>query len=235
MNGFPFVDVIIFAAIAAFLVLRLRGVLGRRSGHEQKMDDLFQRKRRGQEEQGQDKVVPMPGRRSEESEADAEAAAAGEVAADSSDPVRAGLTQIRLADSSFDADGFMQGARAAFEMIVDAYAKGDSKSLRPLLANDVFQDFDGAIREREDNRQTLETTLVGIDSAEIVEAELQGKTAFVTVKFVSQQVNVLRDDAGEVVEGDPNEVAVITDIWTFARNTRSRDPNWTLVATNSAN
>jgi predicted lipid-binding transport protein (Tim44 family) len=235
MNGFPFVDVIIFAAIAAFLVLRLRGVLGRRSGHEQKMDDIFNRDGRSQEESGQDKVIPMPGRGGEENESEAEAAAAGEVAADSSDPVRAGLTQIRLADSSFDADGFVQGARAAFEMIVDAYAKGDSKTLRPLLANDVFQDFDGAIKEREKNSQTLETTLVGIESTDIMEAELQGKTAFVTVKFVSQQVNVLRDADGNVVEGDPNEVATITDIWTFARNTRSRDPNWTLVATNAAN
>ncbi|MDX1711240.1 MAG: Tim44/TimA family putative adaptor protein [Rhodovibrionaceae bacterium] len=232
MNGFPFVDVIIFAAIAAFLVLRLRGVLGRRTGHEQKMEDMF--KREGRQEDGeQDTVVQMPDRR-RESEQGGDDKAAQEVD-ESGDPVRAGLTQIRLADSSFDPDGFLQGARAAFEMVVDAYARGDSKTLRPLLANDVFQDFDGAIKEREKNKQSLETTLVGIESADIVEAELQGKTAFITVKFVSEQVNVLRDAKGEVVEGDPNEVAKITDIWTFARNTRSRDPNWTLVATNAAN
>jgi predicted lipid-binding transport protein (Tim44 family) len=233
MNGFPFVDVIIFAAIAAFLVLRLRGVLGRRSGHEQKMDDVFKREGRNQEDSEQDTIVHMPDRRREAEQGGKEAAA--QDVDESGDPVRAGLTQIRMADQSFEPDGFLQGARAAFEMIVDAYANGDSKTLRPLLANDVFQDFDGAIKEREKNKQSLETTLVGIESADIVEAELQGKTAFITVKFVSEQVNVVRDAKGNVVDGDPNEVAKITDIWTFARNTRSRDPNWTLVATNAAN
>ena len=93
--------------------------------------------------------------------------------------------------------------------------------------------FAGAINEREDANETLETTMVGISHAEIIEAELQQKTAFVTVKFISEQVNVTRDADGEVVDGDPNHVAKITDIWTFARNTRSRDPNWTLVATRS--
>jgi predicted lipid-binding transport protein (Tim44 family) len=233
MNGFPFVDVIIFAAIAAFLVLRLRGVLGRRSGHEQKMDDVFKREGRNQEDSEQDTIVHMPDRRREAEQGGKEAAA--QDVDESGDPVRAGLTQIRMADQSFEPDGFLQGARAAFEMIVDAYANGDSKTLRPLLANDVFQDFDGAIKEREKNKQSLETTLVGIESADIVEAELQGKTAFITVKFVSEQVNVVRDAKGNVVDGDPNEVAKITDIWTFARNTRSRDPNWALVATRSPN
>ena len=83
--------------------------------------------------------------------------------------------------------------------------------------------------------EALETTMIGVNEAEIIEAELQGRTAFVTVKFVSEQINVTRDAKGEVVDGDPNQVASITDIWTFARNTRSRDPNWTLVATRSSN
>ena len=77
--------------------------------------------------------------------------------------------------------------------------------------------------------------MVGITEAAIIEAELQGRTAFITIKFVSEQVNVVRDSDGEVVEGDPNHVTKITDIWTFARNTRSRDPDWTLVATRSPN
>ena len=229
-NGLQLFDIILFAAIAAFLVLQLRRALGRRTGHEQPRDyDGFQR--RSREEDGGDKVIPLPDRNHEPRDESRDSPAA-EPAADA-DPLSAGLTQIKLADRSFQDDTFLQGARAAFEMIVNSFAAGDTKALRPLLANDVFDDFTGAMTEREAANQTLETTLVGITNAEIIEAELQGRTAFVSIKFVSDQINVLKDEEGRIVEGDPNEVTQITDIWTFARNTRSRDPNWTLVATRS--
>jgi predicted lipid-binding transport protein (Tim44 family) len=145
------------------------------------------------------------------------------------------LTQIKLADRSFDTKGFVNGAKAAFEMIVSAFSQGDSKILRPLLSNDVYDDFNGAIKAREERDETLESTLVGISESDIIEAELQGKTAFVTVKFVTEQINITRDAQGEAVNGDSSGVSTVTDIWTFARNTRSRDPNWTLVATGSSN
>ena len=119
-------------------------------------------------------------------------------------------------------------------MVLDAFTKGDTKNLRPLLSNDVYEDFSGAIKSRADNNETLENSLVGISEAEIIEAELQDKTAFITVKFVSEQINVTRNAEGEVVDGDPGEVTKVTDIWTFARNTRSRDPNWTVVATGTS-
>jgi predicted lipid-binding transport protein (Tim44 family) len=118
-------------------------------------------------------------------------------------------------------------------VIVEAFAKGESGTLRPLLSDEVFAQFDGAIRAREEARQTLTTTLVGIREAEIVDAALEGRTAQVTVRFVSEQINVTRDSEGRVVDGDPSAVATVTDVWTFARNTASRDPNWLLVATTS--
>ncbi len=222
-DGIQFLDIILFAAIAAFLVLRLRSVLGRRSGNEQgpKYDPF---RKRSAEEAGEDKVIALPDRG-----AQAESQSAG------TSPLEQGLTQIKLADRNFDPEGFGGGAKVAFEMIITAFAGGDAKTLRPLLSNDVFEDFSGAIKSRLDKQETLESTLVGISEAEIIEAELQGKTAFITVKFVSEQINVTRNAAGDVVEGDPSGVATVTDIWTFARNTRSRDPNWTLVATGSSN
>ena len=116
-------------------------------------------------------------------------------------------------------------------MIITAFSAGDTKALRPLLARDVFEDFSGAIKEREANNETLETTFVGICKAEITEAELRERTAYVTVTFTSEQINVLKDSEGRILDGDPNSVTTITDVWTFARNTKSRDPNWTLVAT----
>jgi predicted lipid-binding transport protein (Tim44 family) len=228
-DGIQFLDIVLFAAIAAFLVLRLRSVLGRRNGNEQtpKYDPF--RKRSG-EEAPEDKVVTLPDR-----SAQSDAKEAGKAAAGGGSPLEQGLTQIRMADRGFEPEGFIAGAKVAFEMVISAFAAGDTKTLRPLLSNDVFEDFSGAIKARQDKNETLESTLVGISEAEIIEAELQGKTAFVTIKFVSEQINVTRDAAGEVVDGDPGGVATVTDIWTFARNTRSRDPNWTLVATGTSN
>lgn len=241
-NGFQFLDIILFAAIAAFFILRLRGVLGKRTGHEKPSTFDQARRRKEAGEQAEDKVIPLPDRSrgrggEEEAPEAAEPVEARETASPGGNgagtPLEAGLTQIRLADRSFDPDEFLKGARAAFEMIIGAFAAGDTKALRPLLSNDVYGDFAGAIEGRQKAGQVLETTLVGITKAEILEAELQNRTAFVTVEFVSEQVNVLRDSEGRVIEGDPNTVTTITDVWTFARNTRSRDPNWTLVATST--
>lgn len=229
-DGIQFFDIILFAAIAAFLVLRLRSVLGRRQGHEEppKYDPF---RDRGKDEAAEEKVIQLPERSGQTAGGEAEPGAE----AGGATPLEQGLTQIKMADRNFESDSFVSGAKVAFEMVVAAFANGDAKTLRPLLSNDVYEDFSGAIKAREDNKETLESTLVGISEAEIVEAELQGKTAFVTIKFVSEQINVTRSAEGEAVEGDPNSVTTVTDIWTFARNTRSRDPNWTLVATDSSN
>jgi predicted lipid-binding transport protein (Tim44 family) len=242
-EGFQFFDIILFAAIAAFLVLRLRSVLGKRTGHQERPShDPFNQPQSGGRPNGQgsardrDKVIPMPDRNNKRPEQEAEEVTDADLreAAEKADtPLSAGLTQIKLADRDFDEEGFVEGAKAAFEMVVTAYAEGDRETLKQLLANDVYKDFEAALSERERAGHTLETTLVNIREADIIEAELQQKTAFVTVKFVTEQINVVRDRTGEPIEGDPEHVADVTDIWTFARNTRSRDPNWTLVATRS--
>lgn len=226
-EGSQLLDILLFAAIAAFLVLRLRNVLGRRTGHESRPDfDPFKQKQEAPQSRPgteDDKIIPLPanGRRSQEANIDA------------SDPVSAGITQIRLADGSFDPESFLKGARTAFEMIVESFAKGDKETLRRLLADEVYRDFSRAIDERQQEGLRLETTLVTLHEPEIIEAELQDRTAFVTVKLVSEQINVTRDRENRIIEGDPSDVIRLTDIWTFARNTRSRDPNWSLVATSS--
>jgi predicted lipid-binding transport protein (Tim44 family) len=243
MSDGTFIEIVILAAVAAFFILKLRSVLGKRTGHEERSDfDPFNPSKDNGAKNGDDKVIQLPDRgqgkplsedelfEAKKHEAEEELEAAG-----SDGPVAAGITQIKLADRDFDARQFVAGARSAFEMIIGAFAEGDVKTLRPLLANDVYDDFSGAIRQREENKESLETTLIGITTAEIIEAEMQQKTAFVTVKFVSEQVNVTRDSEGRIVDGDPNHVSKVTDIWTFARNTRSRDPNWALVATRSPN
>lgn len=226
-NGFQFIDIIFFAMLAAFLVLRLRGVLGRRDGHEGGHRDPFTQNRK--QETADDTIIRLP-------DANGAPTDAEPVANDDDAPMDAlteGIAAIRGADRGFDPTELVVGARVAFEMILGAYAAGDSKTLKPLLSNEVFANFDMSIREREKAGETMEDTLIGIKTADIVEAYLEEWVAQVTVKFVSEQVNVIHDAEGKVVDGDPNAVVTVTDFWTFARDTKSRDPNWTLVATRS--
>ena len=187
---------------------------------------------RHRETEAEGNVIELPDR----TEADAEPERDDDVAFEppsSDDPVAHGIARIRAADPAFDPAEFEAGARAAFEAIVHAFATADTGTLRALLDDEVFDNFERAIRERLDAAETLETTVVGIEKAEIVEASMSGRNAVVTVTFVSEQVNVTRDADGEVIEGDPAQVTDVTDIWTFARNTRSRDPNWKLIETRS--
>ncbi|MBC7134383.1 Tim44/TimA family putative adaptor protein [Oceanibaculum nanhaiense] len=222
-DGLPFLDIIFFAMVAAFLILRLRSVLGRRTGNERDRPDPFSPK--PEAENDADNVVALPQRAKQA--ADLEDAPPGSVAA--------GLTQIKLADSSFEEKYFANGSRAAFEMIVEAFARGDREALRPLLANEVYDRFAGAIDSREARKETLETRLIALNAADITEARMNGPLAEVTVEFVSEQVNLTRNAAGEVIDGDPDEVETVVDIWTFRRDTRSDDPNWLLAATRTPN
>ena len=232
-GGFQFFDIVLLALVAAFIILRLRSVLGRRDG--------FQGRPRDPLDPGHiktndnDRVIPLP-KRDNGPVIDippAEAAEAEATIEDSVDmsPLGVGLAQIHRADPSFNTEDFMVGARTAFEMIISAYHRNDTDALRPLLSEDVFGDFARAIEVREKAGESLEASLVGIKTADFVEAFLDGRVANVTVKFVSDQVNVTRDAEGRIIDGDPNTVTPVTDFWTFARDTRSRDPNWTLVAT----
>lgn len=236
MGGeFQFFDIIILAMIAGFLVLRLRRVLGRRDGHEGNYPDPFRDHDKRQadhqtDQDGDDNVVRLPDR-----SADIDAPMSEPATADVNDPLSAGLTQIKVVDPSFNPAEFVEGAKVAFEMVLNAFAAGDRKSLRNLLSPDVFANFDEAITEREKAGEKLDDTLVGIRSANIVEASMDGRNALVTVKFVSEQISSLKDAEGRVLEGNPNEVIDVTDIWTFTRDTRSSDPNWTLIGTDSNN
>ena len=123
----------------------------------------------------------------------------------------------------------------SFGMIVTAFAQGDTPTLRPLLSDDVYDNFAAAIRSRQSSGESLETKVVNIRDADLIEARMDGRTAFVTIKFVSEQINVTRDSAGTIIDGDPDQPLEVVDIWTFARNTRSRNPNWTLIETRVPN
>jgi predicted lipid-binding transport protein (Tim44 family) len=224
---------IIFLALAVFIFLRLRSVLGQRTGRERPPYDPFSARDQVRGSTG-DKVVTLPTRAVEQAAKPVEPvepvdrwkgiAASGSATA-------AGLDAILAVDKSFDPRHFLTGARAAYEMIVVAFAQGDRRTLREWLSKEVYDSFDGVIRERESRGETTETRFVSIDTTEIAGAEMRGRTAHVAVRFVSQLVSVTRDKSGNVVDGNPDKVTDVTDAWTFARDVTSRDPNWKLVAT----
>ena len=145
--------------------------------------------------------------------------------------IATGLEAIAAEDKGFDAKHFITGARAAYEMIVLAYAQGDRRTLKNLLSREVYEGFEAAIRDREAKGQAVETRFVAIDRSDLTSAEVRGRVAQITARFVSQIISVTRNKAGEVIEGNAEKVIDVTDIWTFARDLSSRDPNWKLVAT----
>lgn len=226
MEGFQFIDIIILAMAAGFIILRLRSVLGRRTGHEPTADP------RGEEPfvRNPDNVVPMPTppvRRSRESVmGDIEPAYQGTA-------LEPGLVQIKMADPSFSATAFLEGAAKAFEMIVSAYARHDADTLKPLLSADVYARFAAAIQDREDRGESMETELVVLKPPKLESVDVREGRAFVEVRFQSEQVNLVKDKSGAVIEGDRDHVDSVTDVWTFARELGASDPNWVLVATRS--
>ncbi|HYM71876.1 MAG TPA: Tim44/TimA family putative adaptor protein [Stellaceae bacterium] len=219
MGDIPhYFDIILFGMVAAFLVLRLRSVLGRRTGNERRRDDIL----RGPTPAA-DKVVtlaPRPG-----------AAVSPAPIAAPANTVADGLAQIAAAEPGFGAEHFLAGARGAFELIVAAFAKDDKAQLRSLLSDDVFIPFAAAIDQRAAAGETLETRIDKLKDIDIIAAGMVGREARVTVKIVSDQINVLRAHDGSIVDGDPQNLIEKSDFWTFARDTRSSDPNWLLVAT----
>jgi predicted lipid-binding transport protein (Tim44 family) len=224
---------IIFLALAVFIFLRLRSVLGQRTGRERPPYDPSY-SARDAVRSSNDNVVALPGRGGEtppaaEPSVDPEERWKG--VAEPGSPIAAGLDAIAQGDPSFDAKHFVAGARQAYEMIVTAYAEGDRRALRNLLSRDVYEGFDNAIRDRETKGETAETRFVSIDRSDVTGAEVKGPTAQVTVRFVSQLVSVTRDRSGNVIDGNPDKDTDVTDVWTYARDISSRDPNWKLVAT----
>jgi predicted lipid-binding transport protein (Tim44 family) len=233
-GGFQFIDIIFLAMVAGFVALRLRSVLGRRTGEEAAPPaDPFRRPERVPDQrvadqrlpddrsvEGRDEVVvPLPGRGAQRVPGVADAQAAQ------------GVAEIQVADRSFEVDSFISGARWAYEIVVNAFAAGDTETLKPLVSDEVFRNFTDALEARKASGNTVETSIAAIKGAEIVGAALRGRVAEVTVRFVSDLVSVTRNPAGNVVEGHPTAPREVTDIWTFSRDTRSRDPNWTLIAT----
>ena len=220
-GGFP-IDLILFAMIAAFLVLRLRGVLGRRTGFERPPAPL--------EPQAPGEAPRTIDTTAEElGEARALPGRARSLPSPAS-PAGQALARIRAVDPSFDPAAFLDGAESAFRMIVTAFAAGDRETLRALLSPEVYADFAAAIAAREQAGETQRTEIRAMRESTIVEADLRGTFATIGVRFVTDQVNVTTGQGGILVSGSEAVVETI-DIWSFARDLNAADPTWLLVGT----
>ncbi|CAN0654668.1 Tim44/TimA family putative adaptor protein [Nitratireductor aquimarinus] len=231
MEFFDF-GTIFFLIAAVVIFFQLRNVLGRRTGNERPPFDPYTAGRRSSSEEKSgdgENVVSLP-RRKGAPEPDLTYADIDKAAKPGSE-LNKGMRAIRDADASFAPKSFVEGAKMAYEMIVMAYADGDRRTLKNLLSREVYEGFVAAIDEREKRNEKIESSFVGIDSMDIVAAEMKGSEAHVTLRIVSELISATRDGAGEVIDGDPETVAEVKDVWTFARDSRSRDPNWKLVAT----
>ena len=238
-------DIILIGLVAVFLILRLRSVLGKRTGNERPpARDPFTppapppaSPRVGDApaagQSGNDNVVPLPNAGAPAPRPSLATTGPGGIRATVLPSATAGVAAIRAADPAFEPIGFSAGARAAFTTIVEAFAKGDTGSLRPLLDGPTYASFEAAIRGRAERKEKAETTLIGFEASDIAAAALQGTQAVVTVRFVSEQINVLRNADGQIIDGNPNEVQKVVDLWTFRRDTKSGDPNWLLIKTES--
>ena len=220
-GGFP-IDIVLFGMVAAFLILRLRSILGRRTGFE------------GQPPQPQQQPgAARPAGPVIEAKAEPVAPTSQRPLPDPASPIGQALNQIRGADRSFDPARFLDGAEKAFSIIVTAFANGDRVTLRNLLSDDTYSAFEQAVAAREAAGQTQVTEIRGMEQVSVEEASLHGTVASVGVRFVTDQVSYTRDSNGHTIMGT-EAVTEITDVWTFERDLSSRDPTWRLVAARSA-
>ena len=212
------IQLLVLAGIAIFLILKLRGVLGTRDGFE-----------------GQSQPAPLP---SGKARRDFEVIEGGpdrditDHAAEGSDSAKA-LAAMKLVEPSFSVSGVLQGARGAYEMILTSFAKGEMDKIRPFLAPDVEQSFEAVLADRKARGLTVSSDFIGLRELALQSAQFDrsDNTAEITVRFVGELVSATRDNAGQVIEGDPKSARKQRDIWTFERKMGADDPNWQLVAT----
>jgi predicted lipid-binding transport protein (Tim44 family) len=234
MDDFFDLPTLIVIGLAIVILFRLRSVLGTRTGNERPPIDRSKPADIGKPE---DTVIPMRSRPAEPAPVDDDRrarklAAEIEQFSHGDTGLADGLKALADADVGFSPKSFLEGAKGAYEMIVTAFAQGDRQTLKNLLEKDVYDGFVSAISAREAASQKVDFTFVGLPKIEISEAELDKRQAQVTVRFTAEIVSATRDKDGTIVEGNADQVQTIADEWTFARNPKSRDPNWKLVATN---
>lgn len=226
-DAVPYADILILALIAGFILLRLRGVLGKTDGEK---PDMFKRALppKPERDERDDEILPpeeKPSKTVRPPEVDTYLAALP------SGPIADTLQAIKAKDPQFTATRFLSGAKGAFEMVFDAFARGDKATLKMLMSDPIYQHFSQDIDERKSQENVTEVTLLSVNAKDITQASLTGSVARLTVQFLSEQVSLVRNSKGDIVEGDPSDIDHGEDQWTFERDILSKNPNWKIIET----
>jgi predicted lipid-binding transport protein (Tim44 family) len=223
-DGIPYADIIILALIAGFILLRLRSTLGQKTGRDEA--DFMQRfKPMAEAKEPIVQIIDKTLKNKQKDELDTA------LALISDDAVISALNAIKEKDTQFTATRFIDGARAAFEMVFEAFTKGDKQTLHMLLTESLAKDFITEIDARATQEKRPDTTLVSVVGKDIVQASLIGNMARITMKFTSEQITVMRNAKGEIVEGNPSATHHVVDEWVFERDVTSKNPNWKIIET----
>jgi predicted lipid-binding transport protein (Tim44 family) len=225
MDTFQFADIMILALIAGFVALRLRNTLGKDVGHRPDSAQI----RRQMAEEIEERVTSLQAVKDKLKEEATGKKPKPKAEDDLSDKLKKEIKEIQKHDPEFEFGEFLEGAKGAFEWVLKAYNDGDKSTLKNLLSDEIYQEFESAMIERESGSTKLDTTLVSIDKAEVQEIEVNRKTAQIIVKFLSDQIQVQKDESGKVVSGNASEITRVEDEWVFERPLTSRDPNWTVI------
>ena len=208
----PFIDILIFAVIAVFLIFRLRSILGNRDGFEKP-------KKTVQTESSADNIINFKGKTP---------------VAESAPLNGSGLKELRKLDNSFMDEEFLSGAKTAFPLILNAYSESDLGSLRRYVGFDLYEEFSNAVHQRDASGEHLKIDIETVNDVQLLDAEISDGIATVTVKYDTIQSRILTDASDTVIEEDSISSEQIEDIWIFERDIRSTDPNWRLVETGTA-
>ena len=218
MNNIPYIDILILAMIAIFIINRLKNVLGKKTGNEHDIVEKYSRGKTNFKESPPDQI----------SKSNQKQKTVKDVFFHNDPKINSDLRKIYNQDENFDSKEFLDGSKKAFEYIIKNYSEEKLEPLKNLLSSSIYKDFKSQIDERIKKSQNLDITIIGIKSAEIVNASLKSKIAIICVKFSSEQVQVIKDLEGKIVEGDNNQILSIDEKWSFSKNLKSKDPNWTL-------
>ena len=221
MNSFPYIDILILAMVAIFIINRLKNTLGKKTGNENDLADKYSQGRSRYKESNPDKVV-------EKSFVPKDIEVSREILHDDPSTNKV-LRKIKSVDKNFLLDSFLDGSKKAFEYIIKNYSEENIKPLKKLLSSKMYSMFDNQISKRSKKGQNLDINIIGVKDPEIVSADIKNnKMAEIKVKFMSEQVQIVKNSSGKIVEGDNNQILSITENWLFYKTLNSKDPNWIL-------
>ena len=220
MNNFPYIDIFILAMIAVFIINRLRNSLGKKTGNESDIAQKFSHKSSKFSESNPDKEIEKSKKQFREPK---------KTILHENSSINEKLNNIVKLDSDFTVESFVDGAKKAFEYILVRYSEDDIKSLKPLLATEIFNNFSDQIKQRQNKKHQLGITILKIDDPEIVDINIdKNKLCFIKVEFKSQQVQTTRDSKNKIIDGNDNLILNIKELWTFSKEIKNKNPNWVL-------